>query len=263
MSTAEPKSFLRPGKLALLVLLGLFVYLGTLIIFVPAGWVWHQVSPYVSLPPQVQVRQVAGRVWDGAAGMVIAGFPVRVQWQLGWPSITSLEQPVQISLDSLQSSVSGDITLGWPENVRVNARGHVAVAEFEELIRRSGGAIIEGDVSIDRLALEWADDRIVRADGLGRWAGGQVSWPMGNQTGQAEFPPMQVNLDTTDGGVALVVAEQAGNGAAADANILWNGMMELRVYKRMIDLAGQPWSDSASPDDVVFRVRQPLLPGAG
>lgn len=262
MSDAEPKPFLRPGKLFLLVLLGLFVYLGALIAYIPAGWVWHKAAPYVSLPPQVQVQQVAGRVWDGAAGVVIAGFPIRVQWQLGWPSVTALEQPVRISVESLQSSVSGDIALGWPADVRVNARGQVAVAEFEDLIRRSGGAMIEGDVSIDRLELEWADDRIVRADGLGRWAGGQVSWPMGNQTGEADFPPMQVNLDTTDGGVALVVAEQAGNGLVADANILWNGMMELRVYKRMIDLAGQPWPDSASPDDVVFRVRQPLLPGA-
>lgn len=262
MSAAEPKPFLRPGKLFLLVLLGLFVYLGTLIVFVPAGWVWHQASSYVSLPPQVQVRQVAGRVWDGAAGVVIAGFPLRVQWQLGWPSVTALEQPVRVSVESMQSSVSGDITLGWPENARVNAHGEIAVAEFEELIRRSGGAMIEGDVSIDRLTLEWADERIARADGLARWAGGRVNWPMGNQTGQADFPPMQATLDTTEGGLALVVAEQAGSGPAADANILWNGMMELRVYKRMIDLADQPWPNSASPNDVVFRVRQPLLPGA-
>ncbi|MGO1462813.1 MAG: type II secretion system protein N [Marinobacter sp.] len=262
MSAAEPKSFLRPGKLFLLVLLGLFVYFGALVVFVPAGWVWHQASAYVSLPPQVQVRQVAGRVWDGAAGVVIAGFPVRVQWQLGWPSITTLEQPVKVSVSSRQSSVSGDIVLGWPENARVNARGKIAVAEFEELIRRSGGAMIEGDVSIDHLTLEWADERIARADGLARWAGGRVSWPMGDQTGRADFPPMKANLDTTDGGLALVIAEQAGSGPAADANILWNGMMELRVYKRMIDLADQPWPDSASPDDVVFRVRQPLLPGA-
>lgn len=253
---------MRPGKLFLLVLLGALVYVGTLVFLVPAGWVWHQASPYVSLPPQVQIQQVAGKVWDGAAGVVVAGFPARVQWQLGWPSVTALEQPVHVSIESRQSAVTGDVTLGWPENARLNARGHIAVAEFEELIRRSGGAMIEGEVSIDRLALEWADQRIVRADGFGRWAGGQVTWPMGNQTGQAEFPPMQATLDTTSGGVALEVAEQAGSGPAAKASILWNGMMELQVYKRMVDLAGQPWSDSARPGDVIFRVQQPLLPGA-
>lgn len=262
MSDADSKPFLRPAKVLLLVLLGVLVYLSALVVFIPAGWVWQQASPHIALPPQVQVQQVAGKVWDGAAGIVVAGFPVRVDWQLGWPSITTLEQPAQVSVESLRSNVSGDLVLGWPANVRLNARGNIMVAEFDDLIRRSGGAMIEGDVSIDRLELEWADDRVVRADGIARWAGGTVSWPMGNQTGQAQFPPMRANMDTTEGGVALVVAEQADSGPAAQASILWNGMMELRVYKRMIDLAGQPWPDSASPDDVVFRVKQPLLPGA-
>lgn len=262
MSDAESKSFLRPGKVVLLCLLALVVYLTTLLVWIPAGWVWQQASSRVSLPNEVEVRQVSGRLWDGAAGLIIAGYPLRVDWRLGWPSLTQLSLPVDFSLASSQSSIEGDATIGWPDSAELNARGQVVVSEFAELIRRSGGAMIEGNVTIDRLNLVWADNRITNVDGLGRWAGGQVSWPMGNQTGQARFPPMQANLDTTQGGVALTVAEQGGNGPAAGASILWNGMMEVRVYKRMVDLAGQPWPDSASPDDVVFRVRQPLLPGA-
>lgn len=38
--------------------------------------------------------------------------------------------------------------------------------------------------------------------------------------------------------------------------------MNLQVHKRMLDLAGQKWPITALPDDVVFRVRQPLIPGA-
>lgn len=262
MSDAEPKSFLRPGKVILLVLLGLVVYAVALVVWIPAGWVWHQASTRVPLPDQVEIRQVSGQLWNGAAGVVVAGYPARVDWRLGWPSLTDLSLPLDISVASSQSTIEGDVTLGWPARAELNARGQVVVSEFEELIRRSGGAMIEGNVTIDRLNLVWADDRITRADGLGRWAGGLVTWPMGNQTGQARFPPMQANLDTTQGGIALTVAEQGGSGPAADANILWNGMMEVRVYKRMVDLAGQPWSESASPGDVVFRVRQPLLPGA-
>ena len=84
---------------------------------------------------------------------------------------------------------------------------------------------------------------------------------MGNNIGQADFPPMLATMDSTADGVALVISEQGGDGPAADAEIRWNGMMELRVYKRMIDLADQPWPDSANPSDVVFRVKQPLIPG--
>ncbi|MCM0612595.1 type II secretion system protein N [Marinobacter sediminum] len=262
MSDTETKSFLRPGKVILLVLLAALVYLTAVIVWVPAGWLWQQASARVNLPKQVQVQQVSGQVWEGTAGLVITGYPVRLDWRLGWPSVTGLSLPLAVSVASSQSLIEGDVTIGWPARAEVQARGRLAVAEFEDLIRRSGGALIEGDVTIDRLDVVWADNRVSQAEGVGRWAGGQVTWPMGNQTGQAQFPPMQANLDTTQGGVALTVAEQGGDGPAADASILWNGMMELRVYKRMVDLADQPWSDSASPGDVVFRVRQPLLPGA-
>jgi len=261
MSDAETKSFFRPGKLVLLFLLGALVYVVALVILVPAGWVWQQASAHVTLPPQVQVQQVSGKLWDGAAGVVVAGYPLRVDWALGWPSLGVMTLPVAIELDTAQSSLQGDVTLGWPLSAALDASGHIGVAEFRDLIRRSRGAMIEGEVSIERLQLAWADNRIARAEGLARWPGGRVTWPMGEQTGSADFPPMQANLDTVEGGVELKIAEQGGDGPAAQANLLWNGMTEIRVYKRMVDLAGQPWSDSASPDDVVFRVRQPLIPG--
>ncbi|MBU2955209.1 type II secretion system protein N [Marinobacter sp. F3R08] len=262
MSDAEPKPFLRPGKVFLLLLLGALVYLLSLVFFVPAGWVWQQASSHVSLPAQVKVRQVAGTLWDGEAGIVVAGFPLRLDWQLNTPSVSGLEWPVRISVQSSRSSLNGNVTIGWPTSVQLDANGRVTVAEFEDLIRDSGGAMIEGEVAIDQVNVVWADNRITRAEGSGRWDGGQVTWPMGSQRGQAEFPPMQAIMDTTQGGVSLTVSEQGGQGPAADGLILWNGMMELRVYKRMVDLAGQPWSESASPGDVIFRVRQPLVPGA-
>ncbi|MBE0486751.1 type II secretion system protein N [Marinobacter sp.] len=261
MTESRPKPFLRPGKVLLLLALGLIVYGVVLVLWVPAGWVWHQASRYVQLPPQVEVRQVSGRLWDGAAGVVVAGFPARMHWQLGWPTISGLQLPVGFSLASSQSRVEGAASIGWPGRLDVTARGQIAVAEFEDLIRQSGGAMIDGLVNIDRLQLVWDGNRLQRADGLGRWDGGLVTWPMGSQTGQATFPPMQANLNTTDGGVALTVIEQGADGPAADASVLWNGMMEVRVYKRMVDLAQQPWPDTARPGDVVFRVRQPLLPG--
>ncbi|MGC8119440.1 type II secretion system protein N [Marinobacter sp. VGCF2001] len=261
MTESRPTSFPGPGRLFVLLLLGVLVYGGALIALVPAGWLWQQASGRVQLPEQVSVQQVSGRLWDGAAVVVLAGFPVRVQWQLEWPSLSGLTMPLAFSVSSSQSRVEGSALAGWPGSLDVRATGLVTVAEFEPLIRQSGGAMIEGSVTIDRFTLSLADGRLQSADGRGRWGGGTVTWPMGNRRGQAEFPPMQANLDTVEGGVALIVSEQEGDGPAADASILWDGMMEVRVYKRMVDLAQQPWPDSARPGDVVFRVRQPLLPG--
>lgn len=261
MSKTPAKAFLSPGKLLLLTLAGVLIYLVALVVLVPAGWLWQQASAHVQLPPEIRVRQVSGTAWSGAANATVAGYPVRLDWQLGLPSVSGQSMPVSFSLISQQSSVDGRVTLGWQGAGTLDASGRLAVADFEGLIRRSGGAVIEGDVTIDQLVLSWKDGRITSADGIGRWAGGEVTWPMGNSVGRADFPPMRASLDSTADGVSLVVAEQGGDGPAANAEIRWNGMMDLRVYKRMVDLAGQSWPDSAGPDDVVFRIRQPLIPG--
>ena len=62
MSETPAKAFLRPGKVLLLTFAGVLIYLLALVVFVPAGWLWHQASAYVALPPEVQVSQVSGRV---------------------------------------------------------------------------------------------------------------------------------------------------------------------------------------------------------
>ncbi len=261
MSDSETKSFIRPGKILLLVVLAALVYIAALVVWVPAGWLWHQVSDRISLPPQLVVQQVSGRIREGAAALVVAGHPVRLDWSLDWPSVTDMTLPVHIDLTSSQSSLSGSGLVGLPNRGVMNVRGTIGVAEFEDLIRRNGGAVIEGDVKIERLNLQWVGQRIVSASGTGLWDGGLVTWPMGKQTGQADFPPMEAILDSSQGGVDLTVSEQEGDGPAAGVSISWKGMMSVRVYKRMVDLAGQPWPDSAKPGDIIFQVRQKLLTG--
>ena len=100
MSDAEPKTFLRPGKVFLLLLLGALVYLLSLVFLVPAGWVWQQASAHVSLPPQMQVRQVAGKVRVGEAGALVVGLPLRVDWGIPVQQVTSHQCPLPISGES-------------------------------------------------------------------------------------------------------------------------------------------------------------------
>jgi len=262
MSDQESTAFFRPRKLLGLLLIGLLAYLVVLALRMPAGWLWQQVSAYVRLPPTVQVRQVSGTLWDGAAGLSVAGYPLRLLWQLRWPQLSGPVLPVDIRLETARSHVQGRLALSPSGSGRFEGQGRILVAEFEDMIRRSGGAMIEGEVELTRLHLVWQKQRLAVAEGLARWPGGRVTWPMGTQTGVADFPPMLAELASHNGDLSLSIREQGGEGPAADVQLLRNAMMDIRVYKRMVDLAGQPWPDSAQASDVVFRVRQPLLPGS-
>jgi len=261
MTDSATKPFFRPGKVILLLVLGLLVYVLALLALLPASFVWQQLRSQIQLPPGVSVTQVSGSLWSGAAAALVSGYPLRLQWQLGWP-MNELAAPIDWQLNSVRSELQGEVTLAWPGDATVTARGTLVVDEFEALIRQSGGAMIAGAVSVERFQLQWQDNRVVSASGLGQWPGGLVTWPMGANTGQARFPPMQAGLEPVNGGLELLISAIDSNGPAARASVLWSGMLDLKVYKRMLDLAGQPWPNTAQPGDVVFQVRQPLLPGA-
>lgn len=263
MTKPDHPAFLRPAKVVSLLFLGLLVYALVLVFTVPAGWLWQRFSPYVSLPPQVQVGTVSGQIWQGAAAVNAYNHPLRLTWDLQAPSLSNLTLPIRFSLASVSSNLQGEAVLAWPGEARVSADGSVRVREFEQLIRRSGGALLAGDVNVERLNLGWADGQLTEARGLARWPGGEVTWPMGNGVQSANFPPMEAVLNNTNQHLSLSVSQVGQGEPAAQADIFADGMLELKVYKRLVDLAGQNWSSAAQPGDVIFRVRQPLLPGAG
>lgn len=261
--TDPSKPFLRPAKVIWLALAGLLVYLVALVFLLPAGWVWQWVSPQVNLPPQIKINQVSGQLWNGAAGFTFDGRPLRLSWDIEAPSLLDLTVPLAFSLNTAQSGLNGQLSLSWPDDATLTARGQVRVREFEDLIRRSGGAMLAGDVVIERLELEWTDGEFGDGQGLARWAGGDVTWPMGGGVQSADFPPMEATLNAAAGRMSMAILQQGVSEPAANADIFPDGILEIRVYKRMIDLAGQSWSGAASPGDVIFRVRQPLLGRGG
>jgi general secretion pathway protein N len=268
------KPFFRLSKMLPVFLSVMLGYLVALAVLLPAGFVWKQVEPYVTLPENVRVTGFFGAWWDGAAAATIHGYPARLQWRVGMPQMTAglsvmdihslsdVSLPITWSLDTAQSDARGDVSLVWPNVVRGSGAGRVVVSEFESLIRQSGGAMLNGTLAVRRLDFELHGDRVVKAQGVGEWPGGRVSWLMAGESEQATLPAMMVSLDSTARGLEFIVAAKQGEGAAAQVSLTWGGMMNLQVHKRMLDLAGQKWPITALPDDVVFRVRQPLIPGA-
>ncbi|WP_166263167.1 type II secretion system protein N [Marinobacter caseinilyticus] len=261
MTESPTSPFLRPAKVVWLTLAGLLVYLVALVILLPAGWLWHWIEPHAGLPDQVRIHQVSGRVWEGEAGIYFNNRPLRVGWRLGMPDVSKLGLPLSFSVESAYSQVEGRLDVSWPGSAKVSAGGLIKVREFEDLIRRSGGAMLEGDVAIERLVLEWRDGAFGDGRGVARWSGGEVTWPMGDGVQSAQFPPMEAVLNAAAGQVSLKVSEQGKDEPVALADIFPDGMLEIQVFKRMVDLAGQSWSGAAQPGDTIFRVRQPLLPG--
>ncbi|WP_111497764.1 type II secretion system protein N [Marinobacter bohaiensis] len=260
---AHPESrFLRPGKVIALLVLALLVYAVALVVWVPAGWAWHMGRSAIELPPGVQVERVSGQLWNGAIQGQVMGHSVQAGWQLEGLFADGGFLPLSWQLQTPASRLEGALLVTGRQSGEVSARGRINVAEFSREIRRSGGAMIDGDISVDRLNAALKDGRLTELAGLATWPGGEVSWPQGGGRQSATLPPMQARLvrDPGAGQVDLLISSTTSPDPVIAATLQPDGMMRIELFKRMLDMVNQPWSGSASPGDVVFSVRQRVLP---
>jgi general secretion pathway protein N len=189
------------------------------------------------------------------------GHSVQGKWHLSGIYDDERWLPLNWQLQTAESGLTGDLWLTGYEQWRASARGHINVAEFSQQIRRSGGAIIEGDVRVQSLHGAVDDSRVSRLDGLATWPGGRVSWQLGNQSREAVLPPMEARLGNQSGQFKLEISTAAEQAPVVTAMLGEDGIARIEMYRRMLDLVNQSWAGDAGPGEVVFSVEQPVLPG--
>lgn len=263
MRTKAPQFRMGPGKWIGLLLLALCAYLVALLVQLPAGWAWRWLAPQVDLPPGMSVTQVGGTVWQGAARVRWDNIPTRLTWSLQMRSLLQGQLPVNWTLESAQSRLQGVVLVLGQKHVVVNVHGQLYMPEFSRLVQAQGGANLVGSVTIRDLSLGWEGQGWSVASGEANWPGGLVTWPMGQTMQQTTMPPMQALLRRQGQVLTVSVSKTGDRQAAARVNLSPDGVVELLIYRHLLDLAGQSWPASVGPGAIVFRMRQKVLPAFG
>lgn len=254
---------LTPGRLIILILVFLLAALAALLVHLPASWAWSQLESELALPPEVQVKAVGGTLWSGTSLVSVraAQLPsktLRLSWTLDLPTLAG-RWPLRWRLESPQSWLQGEAAWLGRDTVEVQvSRGLVALSEFATLARQNGltlpGAIALQGLHLE-LDLELGQQRLLAARGSGRWEGGLVAWEVGDQRGSAELPALVADLREQGGGVAVGIRTEADAAELIDLALLPDGMMNLAVRRRLLELSGMPAGQGA-PADTVFRIQQ-------
>lgn len=254
---------LTPGRLILLILLFLMSALAAVIFYLPAAWVWSQIESEVQLPTGITVQAVGGTVWSGTGLLTVKPLaaqerPLRLSWVFRMPSWRA-EIPVNWRLETRRSWLQGEVVVRGLDSLDLRVeRGLVALAEFSDIARQNGLSL-PGSISISDLRLQISQSQLVQASGRGRWEGGSVSWEVGDQSGQAQFPPLTADVREQAGGIALDIQTEAGAERLIDLSVTPNGMATMAVRRRLLELSGMR-GGSGAPDDKVFQVQSRVLP---
>lgn len=253
--------FLRLRKIILLVILGLLVYAVSLLFWIPVGWIWHWTKPQVLVPQGLVIERVAGELWNGTVQVRTQGHSVQGSWHLNGLYDDGRWLPLNWQLQTMNSGLHGMASLTGSDNWQLSTQGHINIPEFNQEIRRSGGAVIEGDVRVESLRLAVSDNRVSALDGRATWPGGRVSWRIGDQLQEATLPAMEARLNDHSGKFGLEVSTATEQAPVVTATLESNGVARIEMYRRMLDLVNQPWAGNAAPGDVIFSIEQPLLGG--
>jgi len=246
----------KSRKLLYVSVLAYFVFL---VAMFPINIAYQLVNPK-GLP--VQVVAVSGTLWDGEVVIKhsMTG-QVRLNWQLSPLGLLLAQVNSQFEVKGAQLEGKGELSVGLISGDL--ELSHVSAYINAALINkplRSQRVTMAGDVELNdsTIVFNWKDKKTSLAQGRLIWMGGDVSYPKGRKSKNANLPMLVVDLSADKGELMAQVNTEDGL-AVAQANLKTDGWGSVAVQKRMVDLLGEPWSNKTSPDSTIFELSEKLF----
>ena len=245
-----------------LPLLGFLAFLLFLIATAPLHLLWPYVKPQLGKLP-VEVRSVVGTVWQ--ARVQIANPQTGVldlDWKLQPLSLFSAHPAADIRVQSeqlnanlqLQVSPSGTVNLS-------NGDVFLDSALLTPMLRKNRTEI-SGTLEASQLNVSISSLKPLQIQAVsGRlvYSGGKASFPVNRNTVQADVPMLVAEMALDDKGNLQLPVTNTDREAVSQLFLKTDGWAGVKVYKRLLDLTGQPWNGKEGPDSIVFEVSQKIL----
>jgi hypothetical protein len=246
-------------KILLLLLLGIISYLSFLIATLPVSLVWEQVSPQLPLKQlKINVKALSGSVWKGDALVGSKGIEGVLSWDVSVLGAVTGALPVKLSLKSTIGSLETNAKFSLNGVELADTKGKVHLPGLNPLLKRDR-LTLAGDVEIENIELAVYDGVVSTANGRFSWSGGEVKYPAGREIHGGQFPPWVGLINQQSGITRLSIRDNQSSVSLLEGELDKSGMGTLKVKRRLLDLANEPWPKNSSESDVVFKVRRKIL----
>ena len=219
----------------------------------------------VILPAAPGLADAQGPWWHGDAAVLHDGATVgRISWTLDPLPLLRAKIAAHWHFQGAGAHLAGHVAHGF-QGFALEASGEVAAATLTGALA-AYGIDLPGTFAIDELRLH-NDAGTLFANGTLRWSGGPTTYTLARRTRAVDLPAMAATLATQDGTASLEVrsATQGANPSASllEVRLQADGWLRIRLTKRFLALAGNPWPGNAADDDFVIAVAERCfeLPG--
>ncbi|UZE97430.1 type II secretion system protein N [Alkalimarinus alittae] len=243
-------------KILLFVLVWVISYITFLVATVPASFAWNYISPQLPLNSlQLNVDGVSGTAWNGYAYMNSRGIEGVLGWDISFLGLLTGQLPVKIELKSNVGQLDTTARLFSNGIELSDTKGRINLPALNPLLKQHR-ITVNGTLEIDSLTIGLVDGMLSTADGSFSWTGGRVEYPAGREVHGNEFPSFTGRLGQKAGNTSLVIKDTESSVNAIEGVMNDAGLATLKVKRRLLDLANEPWPENSSESDVVFKIQR-------
>lgn len=249
-------------KTLLLILLFLLSLVFFLVLLMPISVLWERaIAPNIQasdLP--VQVAGFEGTVFDGRALVRYEGVPVLVDWKMILSSILTGGVDLEFEARTSAGEAQGSMLINASAQTIKLSSLNLDLSELSDVRQIKRHRIkLDGTLLSKDLNISVTDQRIESASGKISWSGGDIAYPAGRQLHERSMPAFRGDLGTReDGMIELNIRDAQGSFSVIEGSLLPDGVAQLQVRRRLLDLAEEPWSQNSSEQDVVFKVKKSI-----
>ena len=91
------------------------------------------------------------------------------------------------------------------------------------------------------------------------WSGGQISYILAQQFFQVELPPLTAQGTFENGKAATVISRVDNKKRLLELSLGENGISNIRVFRRLLEITNTPWIGDQELDDVVIEIERQIF----
>lgn len=255
-------------------LLGLTAYAVFMVALLPAKTLWHWLEPPKS--PSYEVSSIEGPWWQARFNWQLINLPMMPSGLSGKAELdmqllallvgkiginatfesklikgqttANYDLSKKLVLDKFQGLIDAKVVNPSLKNYRASVQGNLELRPSKLVIDVSKLSKTANPVD----AIELLEANIV-------WLGGQAQYPVASNIRQTDIPLLiATGSKEKDGRLSFVVDDEVGK-RTLEAYIDQTGWASIAVKRHFMDVIGERWSSSVSPETTIFEVSEKLL----
>ncbi len=246
-------------KILLFLLLGVVSYTVFLVALLPVSVVWSQFSHVLPLAQTpLKVKGVSGTVWNGDALGSVNGVVGVLGWNTSISGVLLGQLPIDLIFKSSVGSLQTKALLSLNGIELMDTSGDIQLLALTPLLKGTRVSL-SGAVTIEHMNIGYHEGVISPADALISWSGGEVKYPAGREIHGGVFPPFVGSISQKNDLTVFSIREKDSIIDVVDGELDATGVAMVRVKRRLLDLANEPWPKNSSESDVVFKIKRKIL----